>query len=162
MSRIVLVLSLVVAIAVFLATSAGLPATVATHFASGGRANGFMTRVGYQVFYCALMTLMAAVTYGSFAWLPKHFPRTLNLPHRDYWLEPRRRDATMATLRMFGAAMGVLVITLLIAIHLLVIDAHGRTPPTLHEPTMFAVLGAFLALMVALLAAFYMRFRTRS
>ena len=162
MSHIVLLVSLVAALAVFLATSAGLPATVATHFASGGLANGFMTRVGYQVFYCALMTFMAAVTYGSFAWLPKHFPRTLNLPHRDYWLEPRRRDATLAMLRMFGAAMGVLVITLLVAIHLLVVDAHRRTPPTLHEPTMFAVLGAFVALMVALLVAFYMRFRTRS
>ena len=38
----------------------------------------------------------------------------------------------------------------------------ARTPPTLHEPTMFAVLGAFVALLIALLVAFYMRFRTRS
>jgi len=159
MSRIVLLLAFGVAIAIFLATSATLPATVATHFAGGGRANGFMTRIGYQVFYFALMTLMVAVTYGSLTWLPSRFPHLLNLPHRDYWLEPRRRQATLATLRAFGVAMALSMLTLLVAIHLLVVDAHERTPPTLHEPTMLTTLSIFVALLVALLVALYVRFR---
>ena len=159
MSRIVLLLAFGAAIAIFLATSATLPATVATHFAAGGRANGIMTRIGYQVFYCALMTFMVVVTYGSLAWLPARLPQFLNLPNRDYWLQPQRRDATLGTLRAFGAAMALLILTLLVAIHLLVIDAHGRTPPTLHEPAMFAILGAFVALLIGLLVAMYLRFR---
>jgi hypothetical protein len=161
MSRIVLLLAFGVAIAIFLATSATLPATVATHFAAGGRANGFMTRIGYQVFYSALMTFLVVVTYGSLTWLPARLTHLLNLPNRDYWLDPRRMDATLGTLRAFGAAMAVMMLTLLVAIHLLVIDAHERTPPTLHEPAMFAMLGAFVALLVGLLVAMYLRFRGR-
>jgi hypothetical protein len=160
MSRIVLLVAFGVAIALFLATSATLPATVATHFAAGGRADGFMTRIGYQVFYCALMTFMVVVTYGSLTWLPARFPHLLNLPSRDYWMAPQRRVATLATLRAFGVAMALLTVTLLVAIHLLVVDAHDRTPPTLHEAAVFAIVGAFVALLVALLVAIYMRFRT--
>jgi hypothetical protein len=159
MSRIVLLLAFGVAVAIFLATSATLPATVATHFAAGGGANGFMTRVGYQVFYCALMTFLVAVTYGSLSWLPARFPHLLSLPNRDYWLAPRRRDTTLATLRAFGVAIAVLIVTLLVAIHLLVVDAHARTPPTLHEPAMYATLGAFVALLIGVLVAMYLRFR---
>jgi hypothetical protein len=159
MSRVVLLLAFGIAIALFLATSAVLPSTVATHFAAEGRANGFMTRIGYQGFYCALMTFMVVVSYGSLTWLPAHFPRLINLPDRDHWLQPRRRDATLSTLRAFGAAMAVLILTMLVAIHLLIVDAHSRTPPTLHEPAMFATLGTFVALLIALLVAMYLRFR---
>lgn len=159
MSRIVLLLAFGVAIAIVLATSAPLPATVATHFADGGRPNAFMTRLGYQVFYCALMTFMVVVTYACFTWLPRRFPHLVNLPNRDYWLSPRQRDGTLATLRAFGVAMAVLIVTMLVAIHLLVVDAHALTPPTLNEPAMFAILGTFVALLVGLALAMYLRFR---
>jgi len=160
MPRIVVLLAPGFALAVFLATSTTLRATVATHFAARGRANGFMTRVGCQVFFCGLVTFVVVVGSGSFAWLPARFPRTPNLPHRDHWLEPPRSEATLQTLRAGGAAMAVSMLALLFLIHLLVVDAHARTPPALHEAATLAVLGVFVALLVAVLVASYLRFRT--
>jgi hypothetical protein len=159
MSRILLVLALVVAFAIILATSAALPTTVATHFALGGRADGFMTRIGYQVFYCSLLAFMSLVTYGGLAWLPARFPHLVNLPNRDYWLDRARAETTLATLRGFGVALALLIVTLLVAMHLIVVEANTRTPPTLHETAFLTALGVFIALLLGLLVSLYARFR---
>jgi uncharacterized membrane protein len=68
-----------------------LPATVASHFDASGRANGWMSREAFVGIYVGVVALLA----GLFAAL-RLVPTSLwNLPDRDYWLAPERRDATM-------------------------------------------------------------------
>lgn len=159
MSHLLVGFAWIVGVVIVLATSATLPPVVATHFGWGGRANGFMSREAYQVFYCGLLAFMTLVIHASFAWLPGRIPSLVNLPNRDHWLEPAREEQTLATLRSFGAAMTLLILAFLVGVHLLVVEAHSRTPPTLDEPVFLTALGGFVMLLVGLLIAMMARFR---
>ncbi len=75
-----------------------LPARVATHFNASGQPNGWMSRDSHilfmAVFGLAFPLFVPAICYSS-----RFFPdRLFNLPHRDYWLAPGRRQQTMTYL----------------------------------------------------------------
>ena len=149
----------VAAIAIIVGTASSLPETVATHFGGGGRANGFLTRAGYQLFYCGLIVVMTLVVYVATAWLPARHPTLVNLPNRAYWLDPARREAALAAIRAFGVALAVAMLTLFVAIHLLILEAHQRTPATLAEGPFFGLLGGFVAVLAVLITLLLVRFR---
>jgi uncharacterized membrane protein len=90
----------------------GLPERFASHFGPSGRPDAFMPRGTF-------MTLMGAVGGGTvlllcvLPQLLRFVPtRLINLPNRDYWLAPERRDRSLARLGnllgWLGAATGVL------------------------------------------------------
>jgi len=155
----VLAALVVAAVAIVAGTSSSLPETVATHFGSGGRANGFMTRTGYQLFYCSFIVFMTVVVYVATTWLPTRHPTLINVPNRAYWLDPARRDAALRAIRTFGVALAIALVVLLVAIHLLILEAHERTPATLAEGTFFGVLGGFVGVLAVLIALLVVRFR---
>lgn len=157
MVRLVLVL---VAAAVFvLATGSRLPETVASHFVVGRAANGYMPRNAY-------LALMIAVALGIPlllqlpASLIRRLPaRWMNLPNRDYWLAPERRDATLAFLERHNAAFPFIVAAFVCIVHWLVVQANAQTPPRLAEPALFVALGVLFAVVIVWIAALVLRFR---
>lgn len=87
--------------------NARLPVRVASHFGLSGRADGFMSRE-------ASLLLGVAVIGGTgllFAALPPYLRRTsgrtMNLPHKAYWLAPERRESTLDALARWMAWFGV-------------------------------------------------------
>lgn len=132
-----------------LATTAGLPPVVASHFAVDGRANGWMSRQAYAW----MMVLMSLATpfavWAGAAWLPRRRPRLVSVPFRDYWLAPERREATLVRLGRIGLAMGLLCAALVAAIHGEVVLANRRVPAAAGDG-MAWILGAFAAAIVAL------------
>lgn len=144
--------------ALVLATTAGLPPLVASHFAADGRANGWMSREAYAW----MMALMSLVTpyavWGAAAWLPRRWPRLVNLPFRDYWLAPERREATLARLGRMGLWMGLLSAALIAGIHVEVVLANRRVPPAAGDGMLW-VLGPFVVAIVALVVWTAWRFR---
>lgn len=141
------------------ATSGALPPRVATHFGHGGAANGWMTREGYTWFAIAFALLLPAVVMASVGFLPALFPKAVNLPNREVWLAPPRREATLAWLRGFGAAMGLATALFAIGVHALILEANARTPARLDEPLFIGLLVALVAAMVAGTIALYAKFR---
>lgn len=144
--------------ALVLATTAGLPPLVASHFAADGRANGWMSREAYAW----MMALMSLVTpyavWGAAAWLPRRWPRLVNIPFRDYWLAPERREATLARLGRMGLWMGLLSAALIAGIHVEVVLANRRVPPAAGDGMLW-VLGPFVVAIVALVVWTAWRFR---
>lgn len=76
-----------------------LPDTLASHWTGDGVANGWMSK---PMFFGILWV----AGYGSIAIAPVlsmfigHVPSSLwNLPNKDYWLAPERRDATIQLLQ---------------------------------------------------------------
>ena len=67
--------------------------------------------------------------YAAFSWLPRRKPHLVRLPHRDHWFAPARREASLAALRLFGVALALAIVALLVTVHFLILDAHTRTPP---------------------------------
>ena len=152
-------LLLVAGVAIVLGTSTALPATVATHFGPGGLADGWMTRLGYEVFYSSMMIGVAFAVHAAFSWLPRSKPHLLNIPNRDYWLAEPRREASLAALRLFGTALAIAIVALLVSLHFLVLEANAGTPPRLDERAIFVLLAGFAAVVVTLVVLLYVRFR---
>src|SRR5215813_8923472 len=95
----ILFAAVLIAVAWFIMTTTEhLSETVATHFGSGFLANGWMQREGYLTFSLTFATVLPAIVAGIVGWLPRIFPRYVNIPHRDYWLEPERRASTLESI----------------------------------------------------------------
>lgn len=143
----------------FVAITAGmLPPRVATHFAAGGAANGWMPRGGYVAFAVLFQLLLPLGLYFGVGWMPVRYDRFTNLPHRDYWLAPERRAETAAWLRGLGAAVGCAAALLAIGLHAAILDANTHQPPRLHEPTFIAGMVVFVGAVLAAVIVMHRKF----
>ncbi len=157
--RLVFALTLVIVAALVYATAAGLPLRIATHFAAGGAANGFMTRDAYLVVMLCLTTLLPLALVVLVGFVPSVAASNIKGPQRDYWLAPERRAATLAWIGNHACWLGVLLALFLFAMHLLTVQANGVYPPRFSEAVFFPVLAAFVVGMAVWVARLYARFR---
>jgi hypothetical protein len=140
-------------------TAERLPARVASHFGASGLANGFMMREAYLAFTIGLVLLPPVLVGLTIALSLRYFPRFLNLPNRDYWLAPERRDQTEAYLTAHTAWLAALLALLALGIHLLVVRANRSIPPQLATGPFLGMLLAFAIVMAAWIGALARRFR---
>lgn len=153
-----LVLLLALAAIFIVATGDKLPSTVASHFGAGGRADGFMSRDGYVAFMAAI-TVGVPLLIALGGLLARLLPTGLvNLPNKDYWLAPERRDAALATLERWLVAFAGALAFFLCYVHWLVVEANAATPPRLPETPFIAGLAIFIAAALGWSIAFYSRF----
>jgi len=153
-------LLLLVVLAAFVwRTSQALPPIVASHFSASGAANGFMPRGIYTVLVIALvigapllLALVPAAAAGKGA-------RSLNIPNRDYWLAPERRDATIAFIRLHGRWFAAAVAFFLTYVHWLVVRANALRPPVLSTAGMVSGLVVFFLALAVWLVVLFRRFR---
>lgn len=139
------------------ATYARLPERVASHFGANGVANGWMTREGYVWFMVGVgtfVTLTMLAAFGSIRYLPSSL---VNIPRRDYWLAPERRDETARTLLRYGLLLVGLNSLFFLALHLLVAAANEVQPPKLSNDVWW-LLVAFLTTTGVLIFKLYRRF----
>jgi len=143
------------------ATTAQLPAQVASHFGASNAPNGWMTRDGYLAFMLAFglgLPVFVACTVGL---LPRLRPNRINVPHRDYWLDPKRRAETLSVLAAHGAWLGCLMALFVAALHYVILEANRASPPRLAPDLFFTLMGAFVAGIALWIAALWLRFRHR-
>lgn len=73
-----------------------LPARVAVHFDLAGRPNGWSSSAGLLTSVIVQIAIMG--TIFAVAGLLRCIPIVMiNLPNKDYWLAPARRDAAFAS-----------------------------------------------------------------
>jgi hypothetical protein len=121
-----------------IASYGDLPETVASHFDISGQPNGWMSRDSCVGFTLGLGILMPAFIVGMMANAGRISVSFVNLPHREYWLAPERRQAALALLLRYSlwfACMNVLFVT---GLHWLIVQANlpALSPPALgpHAP----------------------------
>lgn len=140
-------------------TSGSLPDMVASHFAASGAANGFMPHAFYVRFMLALVVALPAVL----VFLPAvglNSPKArINLPNREYWLDPARRTETIKVLRELMAYMGSMLAVFLSYVHWLVVRANEIVPPSLSMHWFIGGLAVFGISVVAWAAVLIGRFR---
>jgi len=157
-SSLSLVLALAAAAYVVL-TGLTLPPVVASHFDGSGAANGFMSRR----FYIWFMLTFVAVLPLLLVLLPNLIVRytrvRLNLPNRDFWLAPERRQESVAFLCRHHARFGMLLTIFLCYVHWLVVRANAVAPPRLSSGMLIAGLVVLALLSVAWLGVLLGRFR---
>jgi uncharacterized membrane protein len=74
---------------------ATLPEQVATHFNVRGEPDAWMSRDAHAAFQAGLALFIAVVFAGLARFIDRLPARFLNVPHRDYWLAPERRAASL-------------------------------------------------------------------
>ena len=154
-----LILAIVAAGAFVVGTAGQLPEQVASHWGFGNRPDSWMTRAGYvraMLVFAGGFSVVVALMAGM---LPRLLPSQTNIPNRDHWLAPPRREASLRFFANHACWLGCLVALTVAAIHYTVVVAHRFRPPTLPLTVFLTVIALFLVGMVAWIATLYRRFR---
>ncbi len=140
-------------------TAARLPAIAVTRFDLGGAPNVFMTRQGYRW----LMGFLVGVVPLFVAFLPAligaRWPHLLNIPNRDYWLEPERHPQTLASVGSRTRLLAAVMIVFMCFTHWLVLEANAAVPMKLAGTPLVIGVGVFLAFVIGWIVALRTRFR---
>ena len=141
-----------------LAGSALLPERVAIHFGAAGHADGWAPRASATVFFEALA--LVPLIFLLLALLMRILPAwTFNVPNRDYWLAPERRDETVAIIAGQLLWVACLMNLFLMGIFGLTIEANRMTPPRLPMNLFLPLLMLFIGGTIAWTGVFLRRFR---
>lgn len=135
-----------------------LPPMMASHFAASGAANGWMSRDGFFLFMAAVgggVSLLFAASGLLLRLIPAHL---INLPNRDYWLAPERRQATIVRMSAWMVWFGVGLTAFLAFVTELTLRANLARAPLATGP-LVAALGVYAVVLVISLAVLYRRFR---
>ena len=85
----------------------------------------------------------------------------INLPNRDYWLAPERKDATYAFFHNHGLVFSAIIAAFLCFVHWSVIRANRLIPPHLSQSFFLISLGFFVFVLVIWLGVLIARFSGR-
>jgi len=145
--------------ALVLSTGHLLPEQLATHFDFSGRADGWMSRDGYQAFMIAFAVVLPTIEVALLAALPRFAPGSVKLPHRELWLAPERREETLDFLSRHGYWLGCLMSAFLGGIHLSILQANREQPARMPPSTLAWVLVPFVLGIAVWLGTLLVRFR---
>ncbi|MGE0824318.1 MAG: hypothetical protein AB7P18_19655 [Candidatus Binatia bacterium] len=140
-------------------TTASLPDFVASHFGASGHANGYMTREGYRWFMLFFVVGFPLFIVFMIAGLPRLMPHYTNLPNRDYWLAPERREQAFDFLTNHALWFGCLLEIFLCSVHWFVVQANTQHPPQLANGPFLMSLGLFVVALIVWISTLVRQFR---
>ncbi len=78
-----------------------LPERTASHFNLSGKADAWDSRTVFVATQMGITGFLALVTLGIL-WLIRHTPaQWINIPHKEYWLAPERKEGTYRRIEFF-------------------------------------------------------------
>ncbi len=154
-----LLVAILLAVAVYIVATIGrMPPIAASHFMASGAANGLMTRGRYlAVMLVSAVGLPAFIGFVPARALNGPTPR-VNLPNRDYWFAPERRDGSVAALKAYLARVGAGLAVFMAYVHRLVLRANALHPPHLDSSALVVGIAVFLTWMLLLSTVLVRRF----
>ena len=138
-------------------TSAQLPDRVATHFNASGIPNGWMTR-GTHIEFTLLMGLVIPAFVLALFSLVRRFPGLMNIPYKDYWLAPERRQQTFNFIQQQGFRFAAMFILFFAGIHWSILCANRQNPAILSNTQVGWIGGAFTAAAALWVLVFIVHF----
>ena len=135
-----------------------LPEILGSHFGVTGAVNGWQTKSALFSMELAIIVLAAVVSFGIPRIIAAMPVSTINLPHKEFWLSPERRDETMAHIRAWTAWFGCALLAFLLFVMELAFRANLRTPPRFNNAAFVPALLAFAAVDTALLIRLILHF----
>lgn len=135
-----------------------LPERVASHFGRDGQPDGWMSRTENTFSQVGITLFIGALFFVLATFLPRLPDRFVNLPHRDYWLAPKRRAETLAWLGSMLFCLGTLMQAFLIFAFREVWRANLATKPELHLNSLWLQVSLFI-ITAGLVVTLLFRFR---
>ena len=124
--------------------AAAMPGVMATHFGASGSANGWQSKEQFFFVELVLLGVCLLIGFGIPAIIAVAPPSLVNLPNKEFWLAPVRRDHTLAVFRIQMAWFACALLTFLIVVNQLVFNANQTIPRHLNGPQFTMALVAFL------------------
>lgn len=120
-----------------------LPERVATHFGIDGKPNDWMSRSASTIVFLVLQSGVPIFLLGMTSLAFRMPTSMLNIPNREYWLQPERRSATIAHMSSMMTWIAVLTSLFMTIIGHLTFMAN-KTGNGLNLPLFFSALVIFL------------------
>lgn len=138
-----------------------VPEVMASHFDGLGNPNGWSSKTVFFGIYAGVLVLTIII----FAVIPNKFIHRskmwLNLPNKEYWLAPKRKDQTVGFIRSHLMYFGIVNVLLAIYVVQLVILANFNAQPRLSNTIVWALM-IYFAYVAIWLIRFFIRFRHES
>ena len=135
-----------------------LPATVATHFNTGGEADAWMSKGKYFGLYAVILYILAALFFGLCLIIPKLPPSFVNMPNKEYWLAPERKEETYTVLTKYMLWFTNATIVFLLAMHYVTITVNLQQNSKLDD-LFWMFLGVYLIFTVIWCISLFVRFK---
>ncbi|HEY2820769.1 MAG TPA: DUF1648 domain-containing protein [Candidatus Acidoferrum sp.] len=124
--------------------AASMPGVMATHFGASGTANGWQTKGQFFVVEIVMLGVCLLIGFGVPYIISLAPPSLVNVPNKEFWLAPIRREYTNNIFRIQMAWFACALITFLIVVNQLVFNANQAVPRQLNGPQFTMALLAFL------------------
>jgi len=121
-----------------------LPEQAAIHFGLGGAPDGWASSRTSTLLMLGMHTVVFCALYVSPRLLTSVPRRWINLPNRDYWLQPPRRAQAVARFRQHLWRFGTALFVFMFLVGLLTLRANLSDPVRLDERLFLIALGVFL------------------
>jgi uncharacterized membrane protein len=121
-----------------------LPDRVATHFDFSGQPNGWMSRSASQQSMLAFGLIFPFFVVGI-CFMVRFLPASLiNVPNREYWLAPERREETQSYLFWHSIWFACLTVCFVASLQYSILRANQQTPPHMDSSFLLGSTGLFL------------------
>jgi uncharacterized membrane protein len=121
-----------------------MPFVMATHFGSNGAPNGWQNQAAFFTLELLLLSVCILLAFGI-PLLIRSLPMSmLNVPNKEFWMSPERREQTLAFFRSQFAWFGCVFLAFLLIVNELVFAANQTNPRQLNSTEFTAALIAFL------------------
>lgn len=139
-----------------------MPQRMASHFAADGSPNGWQTRDAFFLLMFVICASSAIVTFFAPWQIASKSDARINLPNKEYWLAPERREATMRYIASTMAWFGCGLLFVLISGSFLALRANLAPDHRFNSEAMLIVLGTFLVCLLLLLTNLVRHFQRAS
>ena len=140
-----------------------MPERMASHFDAGGRVNGWQPREGFFLLMVLVISSSALISFFAPRQIASRPNNRINLPNRDYWLAPERRERTMNFIAAMMGWFGCGVLFVLIAGTYLAMRANlAPGGEGFNSQSMLVVLGIFLVSLLVWMICFIRHFQRAS
>lgn len=124
-----------------------LPEQVAIHFNIAGEPDGWASKWTNALFFCG-MFLFLNLVYGGLPSLLKKIPIGLiNIPNRDYWFAPARKESSLKTVGAFLSELAIFTNIFIAGIQLILFYSN-RTGKPAPSVALFTLVGAMLLFVI--------------
>ena len=133
-----------------------MPDEVASHFGTGGQPDGWTSKASFITFYLVFTGLMALMFLGISFGMSKIPVSLINLPNKDYWLSPERKQNTFDFMFWYMLCFGSATLLLMLDILYQSFQVHLGKAETL--PHFMLSLGLYLGITGVWIVGLYIKF----
>lgn len=122
-----------------------LPEILGSHFGRNGAVNGWQSKAVFFSTELAVVILAAVVGFGIPRIIGAMPVSLINLPNKEFWLGPERREESLFYIRSWSAWFGCALLAFLLFVMELAFRANLQTPPRFNNAAFIPALLAFVA-----------------